>query len=156
MGTTTTAGAGTSTTIHPAEASSTTKDDTTTLGSSLISPPSSIEQTAMDKEFPTDSGATIRTTNKTTATGKSKTYDENKTSSVADLFVVDDTKTGGIKKENEDNNDNKAVRGIYHHKYYSLSVATGTLLLGAGCLMLAMGLTRNRGATYNRRHFTRR
>jgi len=125
----------------------------------------------MDKEFPTDSGATIRTTNKTTATSKSKTYDENKSSSVADLFVVADTKTGGKKKEkeddnndddvdvdvddddndNEDNNDNKAVRGIYHHKYYYLSVATGTLLLGAGCLMLAMGLTRNRGATYNRR-----
>jgi len=174
--TTTTAGAGTSTTIHPAEASSTTKDDTTTLGSSLISPPSSIEQTAMNKEFPTDSGATIRTTNKTTATGKSKTYDENKSSSVADLFVVADTKTGGKKKEKEDgnndddddvdvddndkedNNDNKAAQGIYHHKYYYLSVATGTLLLGASCLMLAMGLTRNSrgGGTYNRRHFTRR
>merc|ERR1712238_627127 len=84
----------------------TTKDDTTTLGSSLISPPSSIEQTAMDKEFPTDSGATIRTTNKTTATGKSKTYDDNKSSSVADLFVVDDNNTGGKKKDKENDNDN--------------------------------------------------
>merc|ERR1712238_363491 len=133
------------------------KDDTT------ISPPSSIKQTAMDKEFPTDSGATIRTTNKTTATGKSKTYDGNKSSSVADLFVVDDNNTGGKKKDdddngNEENNDNKAVRGMNHHKYYYLSVATGTLLLGAGCLILAMGLTRNSrgGGTYNRRHFTRR
>merc|ERR1712238_202585 len=145
------------------------KDDTT------ISPPSSIKQTAMDKEFPTDSGATIRTTNKTTATGKSKTYDDNKSSSVADLFVVDDNNTGGKKKDkeddndddddvddddndNEENNDNKAVRGMNHHKCYYLSVATGTLLLGAGCLILAMGLTRNSGGggTYNRRHFTRR
>merc|ERR1712238_128792 len=140
----------------------TTKDDTTTLGSSLISPPSSIEQTAMDKEFPTDSGATIRTTNKTTATGKSKTCDDNKGSSVTDLFVVDDNNTGGKKKDddndNEENNNNKTVRGMNHHKYYYLSVATGTLLLGAGCLILAMGLTRNSrgGGTYNRRHFTRR
>merc|ERR1712238_8575 len=75
------------------------KDDTT------ISPPSSIKQTAMDKEFPTDSGATIRTTNKTTATGKSKTYDDNKSSSVADLFVVDDNNTGGKKKDKENDND---------------------------------------------------
>lgn len=68
----------------------------------------------------------------------------------------DDVDVGDDDKDNEEHNDNKAVRGMNHHKYYYLSVATGTLFLGAGCLILAMGLTRNRGATCNRRHFTTR
>ena len=57
---------------------------------------------------------------------------------------------GESKKNNKDKNetDNPAK----FHKYFYLSIATGTLLLGASCLVMAMGLTgRN-----SRRHYTKR
>jgi len=46
-----------------------------------------------------------------------------------------------------------AEQSARFHKYFYLSIATGTLLLGAGCLVMAMGLT---GGIGNRRHYSRR
>jgi len=58
---------------------------------------------------------------------------------------ADTEKTGGDKSDND-----KAARV---HKYFYLTIATGTLLLGAGCLVMALGLT---GSAQNRRHYSRR
>jgi len=60
--------------------------------------------------------------------------------------------TASVENRGDDNDDDddKAVRD---HKYFYLTIATGALLLGAGCLVMAMGLT---GNTYNRRHYSKR
>lgn len=51
-----------------------------------------------------------------------------------------------------ENDSSKSEKSARFHKYFYLSIATGTLLLGAGCLVMAMGLTgRNRRGHYNSR-----
>lgn len=65
--------------------------------------------------------------------------------------------TDGSEDQRDDNNKNScdtdAENSARFHKYFYLSIATGTLLLGAGCLVMAMGLT---GSIANRRHYPRR
>ena len=56
-------------------------------------------------------------------------------------------------ENNKKSSDTDAENSARFHKYFYLSIATGTLLLGAGCLCLAMGLT---GIINNRRHYPRR
>ena len=54
--------------------------------------------------------------------------------------------------DNADQSSSKNEKSARFHKYFYLSIATGTLLLGAGCLVMAMGLTgKHRRHSYNRR-----
>jgi len=68
-----------------------------------------------------------------------------------DKGVVGSKDQGESNGEGENDNSNKEESARFH-KYFYLSIATGTLLLGAGCLVMAMGLTgRNRRGHYNSR-----
>jgi inositol hexakisphosphate/diphosphoinositol-pentakisphosphate kinase len=145
------------------------KKDDAQVGSSTNAPSVEQQQTIvnereLDSRFSLESTATMRTANKST----SKQIKE----SVTDLFTANNANTvsenkeeekdhdvdvdnGDVEDEDDDDDDdsnNKAVRDI-SHKYFYLTIATGTLLLGAGCLVMAMGLTKG---TYTRRHYSRR
>ena len=163
----------TSTTIvdNTTSATSTdTKKDDAKVGSRPNNAPSAeqkqttVNKRELDSRFSIESAATMRSANK--STGKQIKNEDDKRS-LTDLFTADNThNTVSENKEEEkdhdvddgdgdkddDDSNKKAVRDI-SHKYFYLTIATGTLLLGAGCLVMAMGLTKG---TYNRRHYSRR
>jgi hypothetical protein len=141
-----------------------TKKDDAQVGSRTSNAPSAEQQQTtvngreLDSRFSFESAATMRCANKSTSK-QIKNEDDKK--SLTGLFTADNTNTVSENKEEEkdhdvddaDESNNKAVRDI-SHKYFYLTIATGTLLLGAGCLVMAMGLTTK--GTYNRRHYSRR
>lgn len=163
----------TSTTIVDNTTSTTstdTKKDDAKVGSRTNNAPSveqkqtTVNRSKLDSRFSIESAATMRSANKSTSK-QIKNEDDKK--SLTDLFRADSThNTVSENKEEEkdhdiddgdgdnddDESDDKAVRDI-SHKYFYLTIATGTLLLGAGCLVMAMGLTKG---AYNRRHYSRR
>ena len=163
----------TSTTIVDNTTSTTstdTKKDDAKVGSRTNNAPSAeqkqtnVNKRELDSRFSIESAATMRSANK--STGKQIKNEDDKRS-LTDLFTADNThNTVSENKEEEkdhdvddgdgdkddDDSNKKAVRDI-SHKYFYLTIATGTLLLGAGCLVMAMGLTKG---TYNRRHYSRR
>ncbi|OEU18076.1 hypothetical protein FRACYDRAFT_261058 [Fragilariopsis cylindrus CCMP1102] len=147
-----------------------TKKDDAKVGSRTNNAPSAeqeqttVNKRELDSRFSIESAATMRSANK--STGKQIKNEDDKRS-LTDLFTADNThNTVSENKEEEkdhdvddgdgdkddDESNKKAVRDI-SHKYFYLTIATGTLLLGAGCLVMAMGLTKG---TYNRRHYSRR
>ena len=163
----------TSTTIVDNTTSTTstdTKKDDAKVGSRTNNAPSAeqkqttVNKRELDSRFSIESAATMRSANKSTSK-QIKNEDDKK--SLTDLFTADNThNTVSENKEEEkdhdvddgdgdkddDDSNKKAVRDI-SHKYFYLTIATGTLLLGAGCLVMAMGLTKG---TYSRRHYSRR
>jgi len=109
--------------------------------------------TRISPSFSRHSSRTIPTCNTSTKTAKTNddtnyTRDTNRATTQATTDNVADEK-----KDNKNNRDSNADNSARFHKYFYLAIATGTLLLGAGCLVMAMGLT---GSITNRRHYSRR
>ena len=145
-----------------------TKKDDAKVGSRTNNAPSAeqkqttVNKRELDSRFSIESAATMRSANKSTS---KQIKDEDDKKSLTDLFRADNTHNtvsknkekdhdidDGDGDKDDDESNKKAVRDI-SHKYFYLTIATGTLLLGAGCLVMAMGLTKG---TYNRRHYSRR
>ena len=145
-----------------------TKTDDTKVGSRTNNAPSAeqkqttVNKRELDSRFSIESAATMRSANKSTS---KQIKDEDDKKSLTDLFRADNTHNtvsknkekdhdidDGDGDKDDDESNKKAVRDI-SHKYFYLTIATGTLLLGAGCLVMAMGLTKG---TYSRRHYSRR
>lgn len=61
--------------------------------------------------------------------------------------------TAAAEKAMDDDNDDNNDKAIRDHKYFYMTIATTSMLLGAGCLFLAMGLT---GRPRTRRNYARR
>ena len=98
---------------------------------------------------------TIQTSNtKTKSSSPNETVDfsSDPNHATAQAAPTDDSEDQGD-ENNKKSCDTDAENSARFHKYLYLSIATGTLLLGAGCLVMAMGLT---GSITNRRHYPRR
>jgi inositol hexakisphosphate/diphosphoinositol-pentakisphosphate kinase len=111
--------------------------------SAIISPPGVSQQS---------------THTETTSNTKPTAQEANEATSFAtDLSqaATQDGASDGSKKAEETNNENNRDTDTENtarfHRHFYLSIATGTLLLGAGCLIMAMGLTDS-----NRRRYPRR
>lgn len=78
--------------------------------------------------------------------------------SVAEVFRTDADPNDGDPNTSKDPNNgdenDKAARDVTH-KYFYITVAMGSLLLGASCLIMAMGLTGGGGGSRYKRRFTR-
>ena len=73
------------------------------------------------------------------------------TSAAATKPDEETTPAEGVEDEEEKKTEIDPKKSAMFHKYFYLSIATGTLLLGAGCLIMAMGLS-----SKNRRQYSRR
>lgn len=103
-------------------------------------------QAAAATETYEDPNPEPKTTDTTTNNGNGKVVGEGTESSDS---TTPNEKGTAAEKATDDDND-KAIRD---HKYFYMTIATTSLLLGAGCLFLAMGLT---GRPRTRRNYARR
>ena len=153
-----------------------TNSDSNTKRTGLANATAATESVESSHRFSVDSNATIRTRNVSTSKTIDRTrpiddlfpvhvtIDENvpgetlneaQHDGISDNNIDDEntnrTKDDGGDDIDEEDDNNKDKSRYISHKYFYLTVATGTLLLGAGCLMMAMGLTKGR---FSRRRYS--
>lgn len=71
------------------------------------------------------------------------------------LDISEDDSKRSVDNDLDDEPEDLELEDDLFHKYFYTFVAAGTLLLGAGCLVMAIGLSGNEGMN-QRRRFTRR
>ena len=154
-----------------------TNSDYNTKSTGTTNATAATESVKSSHRFSVDSNATIRTRNVSTSKPIDRTrpiddlfpvhvtIDENdpgetlndtQDDGIGDNNMDDDntnrTKDDGGDDIDEDDDNNKDKSRCTSHAHFYLTLATGTLLLGAGCLMMAMGLTKGHSSRRRSRY----
>jgi inositol hexakisphosphate/diphosphoinositol-pentakisphosphate kinase len=105
--------------------------------------------------FSSESSDTIKASNaKPTGMERGSAAEVFRTKDDAITAPPDDKESPKDKEDKHNGGDSPSSREVTH-KYFYITVAMGTLLLGASCLIMALGLTGGSSPRY-RRQFTRR